>query len=278
MSVKTSNLLIGFLFLLLGFSVFSCGDDDTVSSIKIFPGAVTVGINKTKQFSAIGYSAAGRELSVTPSWNCSTAIGTISAGGLLTASGVAANGTVTANLSGMTSSCAVSITDKAILNGTVTNLLGTPLVNMVLTLSPSAATATTNGSGVFSFSNITAGTVMATTAPTALYLTASAESTLAAGETNSVVIIVPDRFSVTQSFSGSTPTVLISGTITNNADTQADGVTITYSFTNSVGENIGGGSTPVGPIAGKETVNFFVTATISEDYADYARTVGASSY
>jgi len=66
-------------------------------------------------------------------------------------------------------------------------LLGLPVSGATVSLSPGGLTTTTNGSGVYSFPNVVAGTyTLSVSAP--LYQTSSQTVTVAAGQTLTVNI------------------------------------------------------------------------------------------
>ncbi|HEX9546760.1 MAG TPA: carboxypeptidase regulatory-like domain-containing protein, partial [Acidimicrobiales bacterium] len=73
-----------------------------------------------------------------------------------------------------------------VITGTVVaNLLGLPVSGATVSLSPGGLTTTTNGSGVYSFPNVVAGTYTLSVSA-ALYQTSSQTVTVAAGQTLTV--------------------------------------------------------------------------------------------
>jgi hypothetical protein len=75
-----------------------------------------------------------------------------------------------------------------VITGTVVaNLLGLPVSGATVSLSPGGLTTTTNGSGVYSFPNVAAGTYTLSVSA-ALYQTSSQTVTVAASQTLTVNI------------------------------------------------------------------------------------------
>ena len=75
-----------------------------------------------------------------------------------------------------------------VITGTVvSNLLGTPISGATVSLSPGGLTTTTNGSGVFTFRALKAGTYTLTTSA-ALYTTSTQTVSVAAGQTSNVTV------------------------------------------------------------------------------------------
>jgi hypothetical protein len=177
------------------------------------------------------------------------------------------------------------VTNKAILTGTIRNPRGVGVANIVVDLKALGLNTTTNASGVYRFTELNAGHVTIETRANTSYLSATGEATLISGETYTKNITINDRFSVLyESFTsvvggdGVSVTVTITGTVVNNGTSQAEGVSIQYSFTNNVGNNIGvGGPRPIGSLSGGESAPFTVTANLSEAYYNYVRTIGATN-
>jgi len=274
-----------FLSFILLIPLFGCGDDTSVASITIYPAAtVVVGINKTQQFQAVGYTATGKSISITPVWNCSPAIGSIDNSGLLTAVGVSATGVVVASAGGISASNAVSVTDKATLSGVVRNSQGEAVANVIIDLG--ANNTLSNSSGVYSFTNLTAGPVTATSRANATYLSGSVTATLVSGETKQKDFTLPDRFSVIgESFNPTSNTdgtisMNISGSVVNNGTTTATGISVMYLFSDSTGQPVGVVTASVGTLASGATGYFNATGypPLSDAYTSYTRTVGAQTY
>ena len=148
-----------------------------LASIQVTPNPVTLPINGTQSFTAVGKDAAGNVVAVTPAWSVVAGGGTISSAGLFTAGtvpGTYAN-TVRATSGSVTGNATVTVTTGVLttitvapsavslpINGTQAfTAVGTDASGNVVAITPAwsvvAAGGTIGGTGVF-----TAGTVPGT--------------------------------------------------------------------------------------------------------------------
>ena len=115
--------------------------NQTLTSIVVDPAAVSLNAAATQQFTATALDQFGAALTTQPAFTWTTNVGTISTGGLLTASESSVTGTVTAGypLAGggtISGSSTVTVTDNA------------PTVAQAATTTPNPATGTTAGLSV----------------------------------------------------------------------------------------------------------------------------------
>jgi Carboxypeptidase regulatory-like domain len=179
------RLLIVFC-LLLGVCLPGCGDLTNVGEILVSPANVTVGINQTQAFTALGRSAAGFLVSTTPTtWSVQGNIGTIkTATGLFTAGSVEGTGTVIATSNDLTGSAAVTITIKGWLTGNVTDTNGGLVVGIRVYLKELPLLGSeTDSKGNYLISGIPAGTYEADIDARNLTAAGSAEVTIFQGQT-----------------------------------------------------------------------------------------------
>ena len=87
----------------------------TLSTIADSPPSVSLNLNVTQSFSAIGYDQFGAALAVQPSftWAEASGVGSINASGLYTAGNVAGSATITAASGSVVGSAAVTVTNAA---------------------------------------------------------------------------------------------------------------------------------------------------------------------
>lgn len=171
--------------LLLVVSLAGCGDIiSELASLAVSPTSTTVGINKTALFSAVGKDSVGKIVTSSPAWSVEGAIGTIFSTGLFTAGATEGTGNVVAADGSVTAKSAVTVTAKGWLEGTVTSPDSGKVEGLAVSLKGfSALIDTTTSQGKYSIANIPAGTYEVDTAATSLYQAASAEVTIASGET-----------------------------------------------------------------------------------------------
>lgn len=100
----------------VGSMVLSCGqnsggEEKTLTEIAVTPSSVVTTIEATTQFSAIGHYSDGSSGSITPTWIAPSGLGSISATGLFTASGIGL-GLIRATKDGITGSSSIVVNDK----------------------------------------------------------------------------------------------------------------------------------------------------------------------
>ncbi|MDI6731361.1 MAG: carboxypeptidase-like regulatory domain-containing protein [Candidatus Margulisbacteria bacterium] len=172
--------------LLLVISHYGCGDvsSNSVASLSISPTSATVGINDDQLFSAVAHNNAGNIVSVTPTWSVSGGIGTISSTGLFFAGSQAGSGTITASAEGKTASAAVAVTTSGWITGTVYDSAGNLVESIKVYLASNTSIQDfSDSSGKYTLSSVPAGTYWVLTLATSVYYSASAEVTVASGET-----------------------------------------------------------------------------------------------
>lgn len=170
---------------LLVVSFIGCGDiTGVLSSITVSPSSVTIGINKTYAFTALGYDAGGKIVTISPTWSIRSGQGSISSDGLFTAGSAAGTTTVVVTYSSAEGLATVTVTANGFLSGRVTapDTGNAPGIRVYLT-QVSTMFAITDSAGKYTISEIPPGTYEARTRATSLYLAASSEVTIASGET-----------------------------------------------------------------------------------------------
>jgi len=162
-----------------------CGDNSVVMSLSISPTSATVGINQYYSFYAIAKNSGGIIVSSSPTWSVEGGIGSITSTGLFKAVGAAGTGNIIAAVDSISAKAAVTITEKAWLAGNVScPVTGrVPGIKVYLEGHESALNAFSDSKGVYSISNIPAGTYEARTLATNYYQAASYEVTISSGET-----------------------------------------------------------------------------------------------
>ncbi len=266
----------------LGLFSFGCGEDNTVAELHILPTPATVGINRTLQFQAQGYTAAGNPVSVTPTWSCDPGIGSITATGFFSAASTETTGVVRAVISGLATTSAVSITAKGSVGGIVQSSNLTRLAN--ITLSANGTVVVSGTRGTYTLANLPAGPITINSEQTINYLAASVTVTVLSGETVNKDITLSDRLLVSsESFStvagDTTAQVTITGIVFNAGGTTATSVGISYVFLDGTGQTIGVGTQTMGDLPPLTGRTFGIVTTIDDTtYATYNRTVSASGY
>ena len=103
-----------------------CGDIiGTLGSIIVSPPKITIGINQSQFFTALGRNSGGFLIATTPNWSVQGPIGTINSltglfiAGTLEAGSVTATGSVVATDGSLTGSSAITITRRGWLQGNV---------------------------------------------------------------------------------------------------------------------------------------------------------------
>jgi hypothetical protein len=175
-------IVVGCLLIVVSYS--GCGDTGgAVASLSLSPTSATVGINQDQLFSAIAHNSVGNIVSVTPTWSVTGGIGTISSTGLFIAGASAGSGTVIATAEGKTATAAVTVTANGRITGTVYDSTSRKVQSIKVYIPNTAILAFSNSSGVYTLSNVPAGTYEVLTLATDVYYSASAEVTVASGET-----------------------------------------------------------------------------------------------
>ncbi|MFA6169999.1 MAG: carboxypeptidase-like regulatory domain-containing protein [Candidatus Margulisiibacteriota bacterium] len=176
--------LIKLVVCLLFFTLSGCGDmEGTVTSITINPPTITVGINQTQYFSAVAKDNNGQIISVTPTWSVTGGIGSISSGGILTATTTDCSGTVVATVNSVSGSSLVTITSKGWVEGRVTDELGIRVNGMKISIKSLALVAFTDSNGDYSIANVPQGHYeIWSDESSTLYHPASVEATVNMGE------------------------------------------------------------------------------------------------
>jgi hypothetical protein len=181
-----------------------CGDITSIGSIIVTPARITIGINQSKFFTALGRNGGGFLVATTPTWSVQGSIGTInSLSGLFLAGTVEGTGTVIATdaESALSGSAEVTITKKGWLQGNVTDSNGNIVngIRVYLAEAPALGDETDSG-GNYSIADIPAGTYEAVINPTVTYTDgATTEVTIGEGKTVawSPVLSTPSTTSTT---------------------------------------------------------------------------------
>ncbi|MFA5035100.1 MAG: carboxypeptidase-like regulatory domain-containing protein [Candidatus Margulisiibacteriota bacterium] len=175
--------LIKFVCLLFIF-LPGCGDmEGTITSITINPSTVTVGVNQSQYFSAIAKDSNGQIVSVTPTWSVTGGIGSISSGGILTATTNDSSGTVVATVNSVSGRSQVTITTKGWVEGRVTDELGKRVNGMKISIPSISLVAFTDSNGDYSIANVPQGHYeIWSDESSTVYYPASVEATVNIGE------------------------------------------------------------------------------------------------
>ena len=201
------RLLIIFC-LLLGVCLPGCGDLTNIGSLLVSPATVTVGINQSQAFTALGRNSEGLLVNTSPvAWSVVGNIGKIKpVTGLFTAGSVEGTGFVTATSNGLAGSAEVTITLLGWLTGNVTDTNGGLVIGIRVYLKENPALGSeTNSNGNYTISGIPAGTYEADIDARNLTEAGSYEVTIFQGQTT------------TQNFILSTPSTTVT-TTTNLGD------------------------------------------------------------
>lgn len=188
MASSSVNLRLLALLCLLSVGLLPGCGDETISAggIEVSPTRVTIGVNQTQFFTALGRSGGGFLISTSPTWSLdSSAIGTIRSSGLFSAGSVEAAGRVIATDGLLAGSAEVTITKHGWLRGIVTdsNAAAVIGIRVFLTELPLLGDET-DSSGSYIIADIPAGTYEARIDPSARYSEgATQEVTIGEGET-----------------------------------------------------------------------------------------------
>jgi hypothetical protein len=192
-------ILPSFVILVLSFVIVQgCGDLTQVGSLLVSPANVTIGVNQSQVFTALGRNNAGFLVSSTPAWTIQGNIGTIKAvSGLFVAGTIEGTGTVTATSGDLTGTSAVTITFKGWLTGNVQDTNGGTVIGIRVYLKGNPALGNeTDSKGNYLISDIPAGTYEADIDARNSTGSGTAEVTIFQGQTT------------TQNFVLSTPTTV----------------------------------------------------------------------
>jgi hypothetical protein len=277
---KFSALFLGGAFLLFIFSFGGCNTNSAVQSIIVSPESAALAVGGTQQFTAVGRTATGSLVTISPTWSTAGGVGTVSSAGLFSATSLG-DGFVYATDSGVVGSASVAVTDKGTISGTVKNAEGTAISGITVRLvSDASKSASTSSSGSYTLSDLTPGTLAVEALETLVYLISTQEVTVAAGETTTCNFTLYPRVSiVSQNISQTGYTVTIVGVVKNNGERTVSGVVVTYVFYNILDYPLGGGTASLGSMTAGETKDFTILVTLSEDsYSRYTATAVATSY
>ena len=187
-----------------------CGDiTGALGGIIISPSKITIGINQSQFFTALGRSSGGFLIATTPTWGVQGSIGTINSisglftAGTLEAGSVEVTGRVIATDGTLTGSSVVTITRRGWLAGNVTDSNNSFVVGIRVYLAEIHTLGDeTDNSGNYKIADIPAGTYEAVIDPRQATQGGTAEVTIGEGLT------------ATQNFILSTPSTT-SSTTTN---------------------------------------------------------------
>jgi hypothetical protein len=163
-----------------------CGDITTLGSILVTPSVITIGINQTQFFTALGRNSGGFLVATTPSWSVQGPIGKInSASGLFLAGSLEGTGSVFATDGVLTGTAEVTITKKGWLKGNVTDSNGNVVYGIrVYLFELSTLGDETDNKGNYKIADIPAGVYNAIINSTVQYAQgASSEVTIGEGQT-----------------------------------------------------------------------------------------------
>lgn len=273
---KASALLFFFILLLTN----SCGEKiGDVVRIVVTPLEANVGVGGTVHFSAKGYDSDNTPISISPSWSVVEDIGTINASGLFQASKTG-QGYVIAQYAGFSDQSVVNVTDAGGISGRVSNSNGERLQGILMTLVNGSSSMTTDSDGVYSFSDLGAGTYSICAHENVNYLIQTKEATVTVGNTTTLNFTMVSRIIVqNENISHSGVSVTVNGTLVNNGGSTATDCTVSYVFYNADGLTIGSGSASAGDLSAGESKIFSVQITLSEeDYSIYRKTTSCGGY
>jgi len=172
---------------LLFIPLFGCGDieNGTVASLTVSPGTTTIGINSTKNFSAIGKDSNGKIVSTTVTWAVAGAIGSIASSGLFSAGAAEGTGSVIATSGSISAEAQVTITFKGWIEGRVSASDGSypSGLKVYLLQLPTTCLDFTGSDGKYSIADVPAGSYEVRTIETPTYYVGSEEVTVGRGET-----------------------------------------------------------------------------------------------
>lgn len=186
-------LLVVVSCLLSVVSYLGCGDaPGSLTSLSISPTSATVGVNQSKTFTVYGHNSVGQIVTVTPTWSVSGGIGALESNGsscLLMTGSSAGTGMVIASAEGLTTCATVTVTSTGWITGIISSTTGQLLSGIQVLIQGTALETYSESGGVYSISNVPAGTYRVYTS-SSYYNSASSEATLAAGESKIVNLVL----------------------------------------------------------------------------------------
>jgi len=188
-------LFIFFNLLLLA----GCGDiTSSLGGLSLSPASVTVGVRQSQAFTAVFQSSSGTLSQASPTWSVSGNIGTISVStGLYVAGSTAGTGYVIATAGTVTGQAAVTVTANGWIAGKVTGERDTSGVDSVaVRVRGTSYVDSTDPTGHYSIANVPPGDYEIYTDVTPIYESASAEVTVASGETTTHYFLLTVRAGV----------------------------------------------------------------------------------
>lgn len=274
-----ANWQLKLIGLLLLFMIAGCSEPpDAVKSIVITPSSGSVGVNKTQQYYATVFNFSNQVVVKTVTWSVTGGIGTIDSTGKFTAGSSLASGTIVAQADSASTTINVNITDKGKISGTLFDTDGAKAAGVNVYLSDLPAFAGNSDiNGAYSISDIPVGTHEVKTQENILHLSATKVITIEAGTSLSQDLILPLRFTVTETIQDLGGIMNVAVTVTNNGSTTASGVTAIYRFYDDEGSLIGSGTVVLGTVAAQATATGSFSI-VSETYSTYTKTVTATSY
>ncbi|MGB9613286.1 MAG: carboxypeptidase-like regulatory domain-containing protein [Candidatus Margulisiibacteriota bacterium] len=186
------NLVVGSFFvlwLLLISLIYSCGElPSELATIEINPSRVTLGVNNTRQFSAVGKSSVGNIVSdFTPTWRVEGDIGSIysTSGSYATflAGWKEGTGYIVASYGSIEGRAQITVTVNGWLNGWVKDVNGQRVSGMHVYLKGTSLGSLSDSDGYYLIGDIPPGTYEARIDATSYYQEISAEVTISSGET-----------------------------------------------------------------------------------------------
>ena len=163
-----------------------CGDlEGAVTSITVSPSTITVGVNQPQYFSVIAKDANGQIVTVTPTWSVTGGIGSITSGGIFTATSTAASGYVVATVNSISGRSAVTITSLGWVEGRVSDNIGNRVNGIKVYLKNTSPLLLdfADSNGDYSIENVPAGHYEVwTDESSTIYIPASVEATVSSGE------------------------------------------------------------------------------------------------
>lgn len=188
------RLLLGIFCLGVGIfaiALIGCGEmEGGLASITVSPSSITIGVNNSQQFQALGKNSTGNIVTdFTPTWSVEGNIGSItSTNGLyatLRAGWQEGTGYVVATYGSVEGRAKVTVTTKGWLQGTIRDVNGQNVSGRWVYLKGTTLGNTSNSDGKYLISNIPPGTYEARIDATSYYQEASQEVTIGSGETKS---------------------------------------------------------------------------------------------
>ncbi len=179
--------LLAVLCLLSVLLLPGCGEEGgSLGGLSVSPSRITIGINQSQPFTAIGRNGRGFLIAISPDWSLdNSSLGSIRSSGFFTAGSVETTGRVIATDGVLSGSAEVTITKHGWLSGTVTDSNGNEVVGIRVFLAEIPTLGDeTDANGKYLVADIPAGTYEAEISPTVLYIHgATQEVTIGEGQT-----------------------------------------------------------------------------------------------